>query len=372
MTGHAGHDGDDAHAAAHLHESHDHHQHGAPAAHGHQHGPDGHGHGHEHGGGPLGRLLGAVAHAHDVADRVDESLESHERGIWALKVSLAVLLVTALIQVAIALLSGSVALLADTIHNFGDAATSIPLWIAFALARRGASRRFPYGYGRAEDVAGVAIVLVIFASACVAAYESVQKLLHPAPPDHLGWVALAAVVGFAGNEAVSVFRIRVGREIGSAALVADGQHSRVDGFTSLAVLIGVLGAWAGVPILDPLVGLAITIAILFIVREAAAAVWRRLIGGIEPEVLDRVERAARGVPGVEGVHGARARWVGHRIYADLHVAVAPDISVRQAHRIAAAAERAVCTQLRACGDVVVHVDPAGEDRADGAAPRADD
>ncbi|HEX5501806.1 MAG TPA: cation diffusion facilitator family transporter [Thermomicrobiales bacterium] len=361
MTGHAGHDGDGAHAAAeHAHEERGHRHDGQD----HQHEPDGHEH--EHAGGPFGRLLGAVGHAHDAAERVDEALESNERGIRALKLSLVVLVATALIQVVIALLSGSVALLADTIHNFGDAATSVPLWIAFALARRGASRRFPYGYGRAEDVAGLAIVLVIFASACVAAYESVQKLLHPAPPDHLGWVALAAVVGFAGNEAVSLFRTRVGRAIGSAALVADGQHARVDGFTSLAVLLGVLGAWAGAPILDPLVGIAITIAILFIVKEAAGAVWRRLIGGIEPEVIAQLERAPLAVPGVAGVHRARARWVGHRVYADLHVAVAPDLSVREAHRIAAAVEREVCARVRACGDVVVHVDPAGEGQSDGA------
>ena len=184
-------------------------------------------------------------HSHSVVDKVDATMESSARGIWALKISLVALGITAALQLVIVIVSGSVALLADTIHNFADAGTSIPLWIAFALTKRGASRRFTYGYGKTEDVAGVMIVLIIFFSACVAAYESIRKIIHPQPVIHLGWVAAAAIIGFIGNEAVAVFRIRVGREIGSAALIADGQHARVDGFTSLAVLIGVLGAWFG-------------------------------------------------------------------------------------------------------------------------------
>src|SRR5215210_3279821 len=239
---------------------HDHlHPHGEPP---HAHGPGGHSH--AHGTGVLGWLRGTFGHSHDIGDKVDESLESNERGIWALKVSLVGLGLTALFQVIIVWFSGSVALLADTIHNFGDAATSIPLWIAFALARRGVSRRFTYGYGKTEDVAGVVIVMVIFFSACVAAYEAVIKIISPQPITHLWWVAAAALIGFVGNEAVSVFRIRVGKEIGSAALVADGYHSRVDGFTSLSVLLGVVGVAVGVPIVDPIVGVGITIAILFI------------------------------------------------------------------------------------------------------------
>ena len=178
-------------------------------------------------------------------------MATNERGIWALKVSLIGLGATALFQVVIVLLSGSTALLADTIHNLGDAATSVPLWIAFALQRRARSRRFTYGYGRAEDLAGVVIVGLIFVSACVAGYESIRKLIDPQPVTHLWWVAAAAIIGFIGNEAVAVFRIRVGEQIGSAALIADGQHSRVDGFTSLAVLIGAIGVSMGVPILDP-------------------------------------------------------------------------------------------------------------------------
>jgi cation diffusion facilitator family transporter len=328
---------------------------------------DGLSHGHDHGDGLLGWFQGHFAHSHSIEDRVDDALESNERGIRALKWSLVGLAVTAVLQAAVFLLSGSVALLADTIHNFGDATTSLPLWVAFALARRGASRQFTYGYGKTEDVAGVLIVLVIFFSACVAAYESVLRFFHPQDVRYLGWVAAAAVIGFLGNELVAEFRLRVGRQIGSAALVADGQHARVDGFTSLAVLLGAIGIWLGFPILDPVIGVAITIAILFIVKGAAQAVWRRLIDGIEPDIVAQIERTPTEVPGVRDVHRVRARWVGHKVEADLHITVDPDLSVRDAHAIAEAVERTLHDHVRALGGAVVHVCPAQGDRQPAAA-----
>ena len=352
--GRAGHD--HAPGSEHGHDAHDHDAHDHDA-HDHDHAHDHGGPGHTHGAGVWGWLRGLYGHTHDIAERVDASMESNEAGIRALKVSLLGLGATAIIQLIIVLLSGSVALLADTIHNFGDATTSIPLWIAFALTQRGVSRRFTYGYGKTEDVAGVVIVLVIFASACVAGYESVLKIIHPQPMTHLGWVALAAIVGFIGNEAVAVFRIRVGRDIGSAALIADGQHARVDGFTSLAVLIGVIGTAFGVAILDPIVGLLITIAILFIVKDAARAVWLRLIDGIEPEILAEIEHAPTHVPGVLGVRDVRARWVGHRVHSDIEVQVDPSLSVRDGEAIAAAVEHAVQEHVRLLGSVVVRVSP---------------
>jgi cation diffusion facilitator family transporter len=335
----------------HRHESEHEHSHG-------EH--DGHDHHdlareHKHGSGVFGWLRGIFGHSHSVADRVDATLESSARGIWALKISLVALGVTALLQLVIVLVSGSVALLADTIHNFADAGTSIPLWIAFALSKRGPSRRFTYGYGKTEDVAGVVIVLIIFFSACVAAYESVLKIVHPKPVMHLGWVAAAAVVGFIGNEAVAHFRIRVGREIGSAALIADGQHAHIDGFTSLAVLIGVLGVWFGFPILDPSVGIAITIAILFIVKDAAASIWIRLIDGIEPEILAQIEHAPTHVPGVLGVHDVRARWIGHRVYSDVAINVDSSLSVQEADALSQKVEQALREHVRLLGSVVVRV-----------------
>jgi cation diffusion facilitator family transporter len=346
----------------HHHEDHGHehqderqgHRHEADGHTGHEHGE----HGHEHGGGLFGWLRGTFAHSHSAADSIDESMESNELGIWALKWSLIGLAITAILQTIIYLFSGSVALLADTIHNFGDATTSLPLWIAFSLARRGASRRFTYGYGKTEDVAGVIIVLVIFLSACVAAYESVMRFINPQEVRYLGWVAAAAIIGFIGNEAVAQFRIRVGSRIGSAALVADGQHARVDGFTSLAVLVGAIGVWAGFPIIDPLIGILITIAILFIVRGAARSVWRRLIDGIEPEIVAALEATPTQVAGVRDVHRVRARWVGHKIEADLHITVDPDLTVRDSHAIGERVEGALRAQIRSLGGATIHICPA--------------
>jgi cation diffusion facilitator family transporter len=359
--GHRHEGGEHGHPHPHGQEEHPHGRSAHSHDHDHDHGLGGHSH--DHGFGLLGWVRGTFAHSHSIEDKIDETMETHERGIWALKVSLVGLTVTALLQVIIVLLSGSVALLADTIHNFGDATTSIPLWVAFVLTNRGVSRKFTYGYGKTEDVAGVIIVLVIFFSACVAAYESVMKIIHPQPIGYLGWVAAAAIVGFIGNEAVAVLRLKVGREIQSAALIADGQHARVDGFTSLAVLLGVIGVWAGYPIVDPLIGIAITIAILFIVKDASKAVWNRMIDGIELETVETIEHAPLHVPGVRGVHHVRARWIGHKVHTDLRVDVSPEITVLESHKIAEAVEESLKAHIRSFGGAVVRICPAGPEAA---------
>jgi cation diffusion facilitator family transporter len=334
------------------------HSHGGAGDHVHGHGGHSHGdgeHSHEHGAGVLGWLRGTFAHSHAASDKVDETLEANDRGIAALKLSLIGLLITALLQLAVVLLSGSVALLADTIHNFGDATTSIPLWIAFSLAKRGPNRRFTYGYGKVEDLAGGVIVGVIFFSACVAAYESVIKILHPHPMDHLWWVGVAAVIGFAGNEIVAQFRIKTGRAIGSAALVADGAHARVDGFTSLAVLIGVAATAFGYPLVDPIIGLLITIAILFIVKDATISVFNRMVERIEPEIMSEIEHAPTHVSGVLGVESARARWLGHRVYADVQILVDPTMSVRDSQAIGDAVAQSLKTHVSSFGEALVKV-----------------
>jgi len=327
---------------------------------GHAHGAHSHDHCHSHGTETLGWFENTFAHSHAASDKIDSTMESNARGIWALKISLVGLGITACLQLAVYLISGSVGLLADLIHNFADAGTSLPLWIAFALARRGPSRRFTYGYGRTEDVAGVLIILIIFFSACVAAYESVMKIIHPQPVTNLGWVALAALIGFLGNEAVAVFRIKVGNEIGSAALIADGQHARVDGFTSLAVLIGVAGVYFGFPILDPIVGIGITIAILFIVKDATISIFLRLLDGIEPEILKQIEHAPAHVPGVLAVKSARARWLGHKVHCDLTIEVAANSSLKTADEISERVEAVLLSHVRQLGRAVVHVRPRNE------------
>lgn len=295
-------------------------------------------------------------HTHGV---VDPSIVSTDRGLWALKWSFVGLMVTALFQVVVVVLSGSVALLADTIHNFGDAATAIPLGIAFWLARRPPSRRFPYGLGRVEDFAGLAIILMIVASAAVATYVAINRLLHPQAVGYLTAVIVASVIGFLGNEAVAIFRIRVGRQIGSAALVADGHHARVDGWTSLSVLFGALGVWAGFPLADPIVGLLISAAIYGLAWQSARAIVTRMLDGVEPEALDEIDHAARRVPGVEGVSDVRARWIGHRLHADVSLTVEAELSVARGHAIAREVRHQLLHHLPHLGSVTLHVDPTG-------------
>lgn len=293
-------------------------------------------------------------HAHGT---IDPALLTTQRGIWAVKWSLIGLAATAVFQVVIVFFSGSVALLADTIHNFGDATTALPLWLAFTLARRQPSRRFTYGYGRVEDVAGVIIVLTILLSAVVAGYQSVDRLLHPQPVQHLWAVVVASIIGFAGNELVAVFRIRVGKQITSTALVADGYHARVDGLTSLGVLLGSVGVWLGYPLADPIVGLLITIAILGIVWKSGKAVLTRLVDGVDPEVIDEIRHAVNHTQGVRDVTDVRARWSGHRLYAEVNLAVSPELSVVEGHAIAVEVRHQLLHHLPYLSNVTIHVDP---------------
>lgn len=326
---------------------------------------DGHHH-HEHHGTPhmhkhslrhrLTHLL--TPHSHETADKLDSALESSARGMRALWVSLAVLGVTALAQAVVVAMSGSVALLGDTVHNTADALTAVPLGIAFVLGRRAATRRFTYGYGRAEDLAGIAIVLTIAASAAFAGWTAIERLIDPRPVAHIPAVAVAALVGFAGNEWVARYRIRVGREIGSAALVADGLHARTDGFTSLAVLLGAGGAALGWQLADPIVGLAITAAITLVLRDAAREVFRRVMDAVDPALVDRAERALREVPGVREVGELRLRWIGHRLRAEVAVVVDGDVTVRQAHAVAVNAEHALLHAVPRLTAALVHADPA--------------
>jgi len=293
-------------------------------------------------------------HSHGHAD--PGVLESRDalRTLWR---SLAILAATAVLQVVVVVATGSVALLADAVHNLGDALTAIPLGTAFLLARRPPTARFTYGYGRAEDLAGLAVVAVILASAIVAGYAAVVRLLDPVRPDHLVVVAIAGVIGFAGNEWVAVYRIRTGRRIGSAALVADGRHARVDGITSLAVVAGAAGVAAGLPLADPIVGLAITAAILVIVWRSIREIGLRVLDGIEPERLEAIRHEAGHAPGVIAVGEVRARWIGHRVHAEVNVVVPAGTSVEGAHDTAVAVRARLVEHVPHLGQAIVHVDP---------------
>jgi cation diffusion facilitator family transporter len=303
-------------------------------------------------------------HSHEPADQVDAAMEASAEGMRALWISLAVLAGTAVLQAAVVAVSGSVALLGDTLHNAADALTAVPLAIAFVVGRRPPNRRYTYGYGRAEDLAGVAIVVVIAASSALAGYEAVTRLAHPRPVANLAAVAAAAVIGFAGNELVARYRIRVGRKIGSAALVADGLHARTDGFTSLAVLLGVGGAAAGWDWADPVVGLVITVAILAVLRQAAREIWRRLMDAVDPALVDQVEDSLRATAGVLGVGQVRLRWIGHRLRGECEIVVDADASAIAAHQVAVSAEHHLLHALPRLAAALVHADPqaaGGED-----------
>ena len=304
---------------------------------------------HNHGGAPAGH-----GHTHGA---VDPAVLSSAKGIWATKVSLIALLATALVQTGVVVLTGSVALLADTVHNFGDAATAIPLWIAFSLSRRQPTQRFSYGYGRAEDLAGLLIVLVILASGVYAAYESITRLSNPPTIGFLWAVAVAGLIGFLGNEAVALFRIKIGREIGSAALIADGYHARVDGLTSLAVLLGALGVWLGYPLADPIVGLVISAAILRIVVSSAQPVFSRLLDGVEPGVVEEVRQVTAEAGGVDAVSEVRVRWIGHRMLAEVNISVESGITVQEGHDIAQDVQHRLLHRLRYLSNATIHVDP---------------
>jgi cation diffusion facilitator family transporter len=340
--GHAGHD----RGASHQHHADDHHD------------TD---HQHDHPNGWKG-MVGSVLrpHSHDSADSVDSELEGSAQGIRAVKVSLLALGVTALLQLGVVAISGSVALLADTVHNFSDALTAVPLWIAFALSRRAASRRYTYGYGRAEDLAGLFIVAMIALSAVIAGWEAVDRLINPAPVEHLGWVGAAGVIGFAGNELVAIYRMRVGGRIGSAALVADGLHARTDGLTSLAVVAGAAGVALGWPAADPVIGLAIAVAILLVLRTATRDVFRRLMDGVDPAIMDAAERGLLETTGVQAIRHLQLRWLGHTLHAEADLEVDPLLTLAQAHQIAHHAEAHLLGHVRRVTGATIRTSPAGQ------------
>ncbi|MGP4030503.1 cation diffusion facilitator family transporter [Pseudarthrobacter sp. 1C304] len=353
--------GDGQDTSHHHHGPHDHgdgqdtsHHHHGP----HDHGDDGHAHPHSHAH-PHTHAKGLrgwfqsvfVPHSHDAADSIDEALEASVQGIRAVKVSLLGLGATAAFQLVIVLVSGSVALLADTVHNFSDALTAVPLWIAFLLGRRRATRTYTHGYGRAEDLAGLFIVAMIALSAVVAAIESIRRFFEPQPVNNLGWVLAAGVVGFAGNELVAMYRIRVGRRIGSAALVADGVHARTDGFTSLAVVAGVVGIWLGFPLADPIVGLLISAAIGVLLWGTMRDVGRRLMDGVDPELTKRVEDLIAEHSRAGGT--ARLRWSGHRLQVEITVPIPTDAHLVELASVTANLEREIRRALPHVGSVAV-------------------
>jgi cation diffusion facilitator family transporter len=349
----------------HCHDTHhpgDSHSHGSDhAANDHPHSGD---HPHDFSSAWADRIRHGVSeffggHSHDAADQIDDALEANAAGRQALGISLIGLSVTAVLQAVVVALSGSVALLSDTVHNVADALTAVPLLVAFTLARRPANKRYTYGYGRAEDLAGLFVIAMIALSSVLAAYEAIHRLLHPQQVNHLWAVAGAAVIGFLGNELVARYRIRVGRQIGSAALVADGLHARTDGFISLAVLLGAGGVALGLPWADPVVGLLITVAILGVLRSAVKQVAARLMDAVDPTIIDQATTAITSVEGLRQIRELRIRWIGHTLRAEVDVTADPTLSITQAHDLAHHAEAHLLANVHRLTAATVHVSPAG-------------
>lgn len=330
------------------------------------HGEHGHSHDHEHQRRLVSRVRSMfVPHSHAAMDSIDQELVASKDGMRALQVSLGVLALTACIELVIVTLSGSVALLGDTIHNFADALTAVPLGLAFWLGRRPATKRYTYGYGRAEDLAGVFIIAIIAASSGFTAYEAIHRLIHPQTIHGIGLVIAAGLLGFLGNEVVARYRIQVGTRIGSAALVADGLHARTDGFTSLAVVVGAIGVAAGFPAADPIMGLLITVAILGVLRTAARDIYRRLMDSVDPGLVHQVETILARVDGVEQVGPVRIRWVGHELRAEAIIVSDGQRPLAEAHAIAEEAHHRLLHEVPRLTEALIHSDPSSDGRATG-------
>jgi cation diffusion facilitator family transporter len=326
----------------HVHDEHEHiHQHD-----GYEHAEDEHGgHGHTHG-------------------TINPDLYGNKAGLRAVQISTAGMLLVSIIQFVIAIIGNSAGLYADALHNTGDVLTTIALWIAFALSRRAANQRYTYGYYRAEDLAGVFIVLVIIASAVASAIESINKLTSGTPPTQIYLSMAAALVGVVGNEVLAQYKIGVGKRINSVPLVADGQHSRIDGLTSLAAFIGLIGAALGFPIADPIAGLVITVVILTVVYSTAKSVLQRLLDSVDARVVPTIINEARDVPGVEGVDEVRARWVGHTLHIAMNIEVDAELTLRKAHEIAEEVRHRLLHNLEGVSEVIIHTDPHSHDGKD--------
>lgn len=287
-------------------------------------------------------------HSHGAYDNRD--------AVRAVIISAVVLGAAAVVEILAAVVSGSASVLADGLHNSGDVLTTFVLLGAFALARRPATRRFPSGYGRIEDIATLIIVVVIVTTAAVAAVESVRKLIHPEAYTNIPFSLFAAAVGIVANLSVSEYKVRVGRGVGSTALEADGVHSRVDALVSAGAFAGIGLAGMGLRLADPVAGLVITLAILYILVGTLRKLVLRMMDAVDPDVIDELSAAAMKADGVLGVHDVRARWVGRELVVVMHVDADADLSLKDAHEIGVRVGHEVAHAVPEAR-VDVHMDP---------------
>ncbi len=288
---------------------------------------------------------------------IDPHILATKRGMLAVIWSFVGLIMITFAQALVVYFSQSVALLGDTIHNLGDAFTAIPLGFAFIFGQRQPTKRFTYGYGRLEDLAGIFVILTVLGSAIFAGYASIERFFNPQQIEYIWAVGIAAIIGFLGNESVAILRIKIGQEIGSAALVADGHHARIDGLVSLGVLVSVVGEQLGYPLADPIMGIVITLMIMKIVWETSVSVLTRLLDGIDPHIVDQIHEVACCIREVKEVNDVRARWIGHRLHAEINITVDQNMSVEEGHEIANQVRYALFDRLRFLSYVTIHVDP---------------
>jgi len=278
-------------------------------------------------------------------------------------ISSLVLAAVAALEPAAAALSSSAGVLADGLHNLGDVSTTVALAIAFVLSGRAPTKQFPYGYHRSEDLAGLVVLALIVTSAVISGVTSVEHLIHRPTLTNLPLAIVVAAIGFAGNEAVAVYKIRAGRRLRSKALEADGKHSRLDGLASLGAAVGVLGAALGASILDPIAGLVITVIIAVVAWETGRTVTGRLLDEADASLIATIEEVAAATPGVLGVSHARGRWTGRRVIAELTLEVSPDSSLSQAHALGEEVRHRLFHRISPLAEVIVHLDPAGDSAA---------
>jgi cation diffusion facilitator family transporter len=279
----------------------------------------------------------------------DDAKDRHEAN-RAVAVSAVGLAGTGLIELLLAILTGSVGLLGDAIHNLSDVSTSAVVFLGFRLSKRPASERYSYGLERAEDLAGVGIAVVIWASAAFAGIESVRKLVEHGHTTDVGWGIVGAVIGIVGNQVVARYKLRIGRRIGSATLVADARHSWLDALSSAGALVGLVAVALGQPWGDPVAGLAITLFICHVGYEVTSDVVHRLADGVDPEVIHLAEAAAGSVPGVVHAH-ARARWTGRTLRVEIEGWVDPDLTAREADNLGRRVADAIAEQLPEAGSL---------------------
>ena len=266
----------------------------------------------------------------------------------AVVVSAIGLAATGIVELVLAVLTGSVGLLGDAIHNLSDVSTSAVVFLGFRLSRNGPTERYPYGLDRAEDLAGIGIAVVIWASAVFAGYESIRKLVDHGTTSHVGLGIAGAALGIAGNQVVARYKLIVGRRIKSATLVADARHSWLDALSSAGALAGLVAVSLGFRLGDPIAGLAVTLFICHVGYEVTKDVLHRLADGVDPAVITAAETAAGSVDGVIHAH-ARARWTGRTLRVEIEGWVDPDLTVTNADAIGQQVAQAIASQLPEAG-----------------------